>query len=385
MKTTIRRSIEVQQTPRVKQVSGLFDLAPTGKIERTWEVDLSGLPAEWHVGVVVGQSGAGKSTIAKEVFGQDLVAGWPWPADKSLLDGFARGLGVKDITGLLSSVGFSSPPAWLVPFGVLSNGQQFRANLARTLAEKPGLAVVDEFTSVVDRTVAKVGSAAVAKAVRRGGGKFVAVTCHYDVIDWLAPDWVLEVHADGRCDLKLNEGPDGSRGSLWRRPRIELEVVRTDTSAWPLFRGHHYLSGEIHRGSKCFVGLVEGQPAAFTAVLSFPHPSKPAWREHRTVCLPDFQGVGIGNAMSEFVASLFAATGKPYVSTTSHPAMIRHRLKSPLWRMTRKPGMASNRGTNNARVGMGGTTAVDRITAGFEFVGAGRPHEAQRLLRTDRD
>ena len=84
-----------------------------------------------------------------------------------------------------------------------------------------------------------------------------------------------------------------------------------------------------------------GQPAAFTAVLSFPHPTKPAWREHRTVCLPDFRGVGIGNAMSEFVASLFVATGKPHVSATSHPAMIRHRGRSPLWRMTRKPGLAT--------------------------------------------
>ena len=78
-------------------------------------------------------------------------------------------MGIKYVTGLLSSVGFSSPPAWLRPVRVLSNGQQFRANLARTLAEKPGLAVVDEFTSGGDPTVAKVGVAAVAKTVRRGG------------------------------------------------------------------------------------------------------------------------------------------------------------------------------------------------------------------------
>jgi hypothetical protein len=266
---------------------------------------------------------------------------------------------------------------------VLSNGQQFRVNPARTLAEKPGLAVVDEFTSVVDRTVAKIGSAAVAKTVRRRGGKFVVVTCHYDVLDWLEPDWVYEPHT-GKLEVS-DAAADAVRGSVrrrWKRPPIELEVVRSDTSAWALFKPHHYLSGEIHRGSKCFVGLVEGQPAAFTAVLSFPHPSKPAWREHRTVCLPDFQGVGIGNAMSEFVASLFAATGKPYVSTTSHPAMIRHRVKSPLWRMTRKPGLVTKQ-TNNAAVGMGGTTAVDRITAGFEFVGPGRMQEA-RILSVSR-
>ncbi len=52
--------------------------------------------------------------------------------------------------------------------------------------------VFDEFTSVVDREVAKVGSYAVSKAVRRQPGKqFIAVTCHYDVVDWLEPDWVF--------------------------------------------------------------------------------------------------------------------------------------------------------------------------------------------------
>jgi hypothetical protein len=209
----------------------------------------------------------------------------------------------------------------------------------------------------------------------------VAVTCHYDVLDWLEPDWVYEPATN---KLTLNPaGADASRGSVrrpvWNRPPIELRIVRTSAAAWQQFSGHHYLSAGLHKASKCFVGLVGGRPAAFTAVLSFPHPTKPAWREHRTVCLPDFQGVGIGNAMSEFVASLFAATGKPYVSTTSHPAMIRHRAKSPLWRMVRKPGMATSRGTNNVRVGMGATAALDRITAGFEYVGLRRHSDSPQF------
>ena len=81
----------------------------------------------------------------------------------------------KDIVELLSSIGFSSPPAWLRPFPVLSTGQQFRALLARLLAEAAGeLVVCDEFTSVVDRTVAQVGSAALARTVRQRGQQFIA-------------------------------------------------------------------------------------------------------------------------------------------------------------------------------------------------------------------
>lgn len=224
MKTTIRRTVSVLPTPRVKQMQGLFDVAPAKASEQTWDVDLSGLPAEWNVGVIVGPSGAGKTTVARELFGQDLVAGWPWPDDKSILDGFPAGMGIKDITGLLSSVGFSSPPAWLRPFHVLSNGQQFRVNLARTLAEKPGLAVVDEFGSFVHQQVRQVAAAAVAKAVRRRGGQFVAVMCHADAVEYFEPDWIVEVEPGQPVRAKHVRG-------LVRRPPIELGIFPTTAEA----------------------------------------------------------------------------------------------------------------------------------------------------------
>src|SRR6185295_19097477 len=102
-------------------------------------------------------------------------------------------------------------PSWVKPLHVLSNGEQFRANLARTLAESPDIAVVDEFTSVVDRTVAKIGSAAVAKCVRASGRRFVAVSCHADIEEWLQPDWKYDVPA-GKLSWR----------SLQRRPELQL-------------------------------------------------------------------------------------------------------------------------------------------------------------------
>lgn len=115
-------------------------------------------------------------------------------------------------------------------------------------------------------------------------------------------------------------------------------------------------------------------------MLPFPHPVRPGWREHRTVCLPDFQGVGIGTAMSEFVASMFVATGKPYFSTTSHPAMIRHRANSVLWKMHRKPGMVSRSGpASRETTAMADTISRGRNTAGFEYVGAARRDQAMKF------
>jgi len=346
----------------------MFDLPVGAGSQSSFSVELPSLQDAWSIGVIVGPSGSGKTTVARQAFGDRMVQHWDWSSDQSILDGFPAAMGAAEITQLLGSVGFSSPPAWLRPFHLLSNGEQFRVSMARTLAEMPELAVVDEFTSVVDRTVARIGSSAISRTVRRTGRRFVAVTCHYDVLPWLEPDWVLDM-ADGSL----------SRGLL-RRPQIDVEIVRCNTPAWKLFSNHHYLSGKLHPGAQCFAGLVEGRPAPFVAVLSFPHAVRSGWREHRCVCLPDFQGVGIGNAMSEFVASLFAATGKPYRSVTSHPAMIHHRARSPLWRMGRAPSRVRPRHRrNNQAAAWDKTLSSRRLTASFEYVGKARDDMAARF------
>ncbi len=359
----IVRKTSVKKTPRVLQVEGIFDIATSVKSQEKWTVNLN-LPQDWNIGVIVGPSGSGKTTIAREVFGEYLVDKWDWSKDKSILDDFPSKMGINDITLLLSSVGFSSPPSWLRPFKVLSNGEQFRVNLARTLAEKTDIAVVDEFTSVVDRTVAKIGSSAVSKTVRRRGQKFIAVSVHYDILEWLEPDWIYQPH--------INEL---ARGQL-RRPEIKLETWRVHRNAWRLFRKHHYLNTTIANSAQCFCAFWDGIPVAFTSALHFPHSrAKNIKREHRTVCLPDFQGVGIGNALSGFVGSMYKALGFRFLSQTSHPGMIKSRNKSEVWKMTRKP----SRIRSKMRGSQSWNIQNKRFTASFEYVGT--PMEKQAALQ----
>lgn len=368
MKIEITRSCPIERTPRVLQLEGMFDVPPAKRSELTWSAELPIEKRDWNIGLIVGPSGCGKTTIARELFPEAIVDdGFQWPRGKALIDGFPRNMPVKEITLLLSSVGFSSPPSWLRPFHVLSNGEQFRATIARALAEQPDLVVVDEFTSVVDRQVAQIGSAAIAKAVRRRGSRFIGVSCHHDIADWLSPDWMFEP-ATGQFTWR-----DAAVSGPFRRPSIKLTISRVHRSAWNLFRHHHYLDHAISKAARCFLGCVDGSPAAFTAVISFPHPRAPSWREHRTVCLPDFQGVGIGNTMSEFVASLFSATGKRYISTTSNPAMIQHRARSPKWNMHRPPSMINPPG----RAAQIRTNSCGRVTAGFEYIG--RPADSETV------
>lgn len=369
----ILRECEIIRTARVLQMEGMFDVAPSQKSIEAWTIDFD-LPNEWNIGLIVGPSGSGKTTLINELFNNNIVTGWEWESNKSILDGFPKEMSIKDIIELLSSVGFSSPPSWIRPFRVLSNGEQFRVNVARTLAENPELAVIDEFTSVVDRTVAKIGSSAIQKTVRRRNQKLIAVSCHYDIVDWLEPDWVYQPHT--------NELYTGRW--LHQRPKIELTIRRVHSSAWKIFRKHHYLDTNINASSVCFVAFWNNIPVAFSAILHFPHPKrKNTKREHRTVCLPDYQGVGIGNALSDYMGALCGGLGYSFISQTSHPAMIRARAKSKNWRMIAKP--------NNKTQTMGKRmTGLDRSTktlgiakrlrASFEYIGPILEHnEAKKI------
>ena len=141
--------------------------------------------------VIVGSSGTGKSTIAKECFGDYYIKGYDYNA-KAVIDDMPKDKSVKDVEKTFTSVGFASPPSWLKPYSVLSNGEKMRVDLARSILEEREIVVFDEFTSVVNREVAKTSSYAISKAVRKQNKKFVAVACHRDIIEWLEPDWIYD-------------------------------------------------------------------------------------------------------------------------------------------------------------------------------------------------
>lgn len=366
---------------RVQQVAGMFDVPLAEKCRERFQVELPAIDSinekivgdtdqktdDWQIGLIVGPSGSGKSSVARHAFGERLYQGSDWPPNQAVIDGFGD-IPVRQVVGLFTAVGFSSPPSWVKPYSVLSNGEQFRCDLARALAgggrrqletaEKPTV-VFDEFTSVVDRNVAKVCSAAIAKGIRkeRINCRFVAVACHYDIAEWLEPDWVLDMASGTLTRRRL------------RRPRIELKLHRCELSAWRLFSRHHYLSSSLALQSRCYVATWQGQPVSFAATLPM-IAQRGRRRFTRIVTLPDYQGIGIGMRTVEAVSDLHREEGYRVNVTSSHPALIHHCKRSPRWKAVsvKKTGQTPTKQTAFTKY----RNSAGRAVVSFEYMGARR-------------
>ena len=322
MEHILTSSVQIDEF--TKEITKCFDYDFDGTNTFTYTpIDLSLLPEEYNIGLIVGSSGSGKSTLLKH-FGEpeDIC----WDSTKSIASHFDT---PQEAIDKLSAVGLNSIPSWTKPFNVLSNGEAFRAILARTL--KDG-AVIDEFTSVVDRNVAKACSVSISKYIKNKGIKGVVfASCHKDIIEWLEPDWVY--YTDTKELI--------TRG-LVRRPNINLCIHQTNHRAWQLFEKHHYLNNSLNKASRCYVATWNGEPVAFSANLFLPGKTPPLYqgdtrgkfRESRLVVLPDYQGMGIGTRMSNAIGELFLDMGYRYFSKTAHIRMGEYRQKSPLWRPT---------------------------------------------------
>ena len=144
------------------------------------------LPTKFKIGVIYGASGSGKSTLLKE-FGTESTH--TWDNTKSIISHFDT---PDEGINKLSAVGLNTIPSWYKSYNVLSNGEQFRADLSRSIKDNT---VIDEFTSVVDRNVAKAASVAFSKYVKNNDIHNVVIsTCHEDVLDWIEPDWVINTN-----------------------------------------------------------------------------------------------------------------------------------------------------------------------------------------------
>ena len=329
-------------------------------------VTIPDLPTEGIV-LIVGTSGSGKSTILNTLGKQQTLTVSPC---STVIENFSTPERGEE---LLLACGLRTIPAWFRAPNTLSNGEFHRFEMAMSLDQ--GITTIDEFTSVVDRDTAKSLAYSMRKYYDQRGTDqpLYIASCHRDIIDWLDPDYIYdtdlqELTARGSLHLRLG-----------RRPKLTLTIKSTSVDHWRYFSKYHYLDTAISRSAHYYVLLLGDKPIGFHAAIhSTNRDIHSYWRGHRTVILPEFQGMGIGTAFSDAIAEIYVSRGFRYFSKTAHPSFGEHRQKSPLWRATstnlksRLGSYLLKDGTARKMPGYGGTTTArdaGRLCYSHEYIG----------------
>lgn len=375
MRVSVHNSCKDFDSYRAARVKSLFNVESGADF--SLDADLPIDDGDWKIGLIVGPSGSGKTSMGRRIFGPDaFYEAGGWPDDKPIVDAIAPGGSFDAVTAALAAVGLGAVPSWLRPYHVLSNGERFRADLARIVCDAPARVVVDEFTSVVDRQIAQVGALAFQKSWRRTGGQAVLLSCHYDIVDWLEPDWVFDT----------GTGKYAGRG-LWRRPRFDLEIWQTDWRYWPMFEPHHYLKAARMAAATCYVGAVDGEPVCHMGVGSAYSGRGVEARGCRLVVMPEWQGAGVGMRFLNAVCQMqLDGTGRlksrsaTTLFHTSHPGLCAALRRDRKWQQVSAVLHGANKKASKrsiARSRIGQSNAITgtgygghfRAVQGFRYIG----------------
>lgn len=365
----VDQSVPVSRSYRAARVRSLFNVAPEQGARFVASAEIPLDEPGWQVGLIVGPSGSGKSSLGRRCWGPEAFhCGFAWGRGP-IIDEIAPRQDMDAVTAALSAVGLGTVPAWLRPFSALSTGEKFRAELARLLLSGKERVVIDEFTSVVDRQIARIGALAFCRAWRRDPGRqVILLSCHRDIIEWACPDWFLDTE-----DMSLH------RGCL-RRPSITLSISATNWRPWNAFEPHHYLKLPHMIAATNYVATHEGEPVAHCAVAT--NTGLRSARMCRLVVMPEWQGAGVGVAFIEHVAGMWLRGenryGKPMTTLfhTSHPGLAAALRRRPAWlyvsgRVLGESGLSSRRTLCRSRGkvekrNFGGHL---RAVQGFRYVG----------------
>jgi GNAT superfamily N-acetyltransferase len=157
------------------------------------------------------------------------------------------------------------------------------------------------------------------------------------------------------------------------RPPVNIQVYRCGASLWEMFRSYHYLSGSIAKHARCYVAVYQDKPVAFIAVMHI-HMRARYYRVHRLVVLPDYQGIGLGKRLLNFVADLYTSQTKaPFIIVTSNPQIVR--ANSNQWKITRVGHASRGRGDTRINNEIRSSLSRNRITVSMMYNAHLKPEE----------
>jgi GNAT superfamily N-acetyltransferase len=132
-----------------------------------------------------------------------------------------------------------------------------------------------------------------------------------------------------------------------------------------MFRQYHYLNGTLGAGVRCYAALYQGKPVGFIAVAAVRMKAK-YYRVSRLVVLPDYQGIGVGKKLLNFVAKLYASQTKiPFYILTSNPQIIRGDMRN--WEVMRFGHASKGHGSTKINDEIRGSLSRNRITVSLHY------------------
>jgi ABC-type Mn2+/Zn2+ transport system ATPase subunit/GNAT superfamily N-acetyltransferase len=318
------------------------------------------LNSPFNIGLVVGSSGSGKTTLMKSIYGDDCFD-QILDNSKPIIDQFDESMSYEDCVHALMGVGLTSVPCWIRPVYTLSNGQRARAECALQMTSKKEFVLIDEWTSVVDRNSAKVMSHCIQKYARKSGKRIILCSCHYDIIDWINPDFVID------CNTQTYTNYRSMVDTQKRVDRLRLDIKQCDRRTWKNFSKYHYLSDKLPGGKLFTFGLYDGSNQIGFQCFCIYNPSmQNVMFSNRTVIHPDYAGLGLGIRLINETSKLVKSYGYKVRAKFSSEPVYRSMIKDTNWKFDgcefkKKEGKSNLEGAASQRSKV--------ITYKFKYIG----------------
>jgi ABC-type lipoprotein export system ATPase subunit len=330
----IREPAYTPMTPRKRRICWDFGIPPREEpfiIADHLSVRLS----PGAIILLLGPSGTGKSSVLRAIAERIEHPVWVgrarMPTARAVVDAVAPAAGLPRALEILTACGLGEPRLWIRQYGDLSDGERFRAGLARAIGaslEGQGSRPIfcDEFTAILHRRMAKAVAYNLRKLVTRHGLTLVVASTHEDIIEDLQPDQTVRLGSgppQAAC-----AGPRDNAMSLRRRAAIEQGSVRDYRFFGPMHYRHRDGLGFV---DKVFL-LKESPKGSPLGILVFAHaPTELALRNRSTdgrfvrnlrrlnrelrilrrlVMHPDVRGCGLGHW---FVANTLPKVGVRFI------------------------------------------------------------------------
>jgi len=311
----------------IKRAANSVDLDIQKKL--THEVSIDGnLESDYNIGLIIGNSGSGKTTFAESIFKKEIFKS-NVKADKSIIEQFNDDMEYNERAKALSSIGLNSIPCWIKPFGILSNGEKTRAEIALRLS-KNDIIGIDEFTSVVDRDIAKIMSHSIQKFVRKNNKRIICLSPHRDIVEWLNPDWIIDMNDQKFIDRRL------LHKNYQRKEQLKFDIREVGRETWKHFSKYHYLSDRLCGGKNYLYGLfLKDKQIGFVAFSNYvPHNQK-LLHSNRIVVLPEYTGFGLGLRMADLCSENLKTKGFEIWIKMSNISTVKSCLSSDKWKLKR--------------------------------------------------